>query len=160
MAPGRPPLAPPRPAVAGAPPEVAAEVAPEAGAVPVVEEWAVAASVGPWRVSVSLTVATRARGPPSAASRTAAAEGAGPGDPSPSPSSRGAPLLGGATASGTRTPLASSGDKIGHSEGHRHPANIRDIVWYACTLGGGLGKTVVLFTWLLRPLDIRVPCQK
>lgn len=108
-APDRPPLAPLHLAVAGV--AVAAEAQLVVQGVAPVEWVVVAASVGPWRVSVSLTVATRARGPPSAASRITAAEGAGPGDPSPSPSSREGPLLGGATASGTRTPLASSGDK-------------------------------------------------
>lgn len=64
-----------------------------------------------WLVSVSLTVVIRTRGPPSAASRTA--EGllvTAPGATSPFLSSQGVPL--GATSSGTRTPLASSGHKI------------------------------------------------
>lgn len=64
-----------------------------------------------WLVSVSLTVVIRTRGPPSAASRTV--EGllvTAPGATSPFLSSQGVPL--GATSSGTRTPLASSGHKI------------------------------------------------
>lgn len=64
-----------------------------------------------WLVSVSLTVVIRTRGPPSAASRIA--EGllvTAPGATSPFLSSQGVPL--GATSSGTRTPLASSGHKI------------------------------------------------
>lgn len=64
-----------------------------------------------WLVSVSLTVVIRTRGPPSAASRTAEGLWATtPGATSPFLSSQGVPL--GATSSGTRTPLASSGHKI------------------------------------------------
>lgn len=63
-----------------------------------------------WLVSVSLTVVIRTRGPPSAASRTAEGLWATtPGATSPFLSSQGVPL--GATSSGTRTPLASSGHK-------------------------------------------------
>lgn len=63
-----------------------------------------------WLVSVSLTVVIRTRGPPSAASRTAEGLWATtPGATSLFLSSQGAPL--GATSSGTRTPLASSGHK-------------------------------------------------
>lgn len=63
-----------------------------------------------WLVSVSLTVVIRTRGPPSAASRTAEGLWATtPGATSLFLSSQGVPL--GATSSGTRTPLASSGHK-------------------------------------------------
>lgn len=72
---------------------------------------AVANQEAVWLVSVSLTVVIRTRGPPSAASRTVEGHWATtPGATSPFLSSQGVPL--GATSSGTRTPLASSGHKI------------------------------------------------